>query len=820
MNLKKKWDIYLIHHSHTDIGYTQRQEKIMRYHYDFIRQAIDILDELHKPGNEQKEGFVWQCENYWQVENFYAMADDDEKRRFENYVRSGEIGLSGNYLNFNEVLSGTVLNKALEHMEQYGEKIGHPITAGMCADINGMSWGYAGALYEHGIRYFFSALHNHHGMFPLYQKMQPFYWETPKGNRILVWNGEHYNIGNDLFLAPHAGFSYMIQDEFTPLTQQHLILNQNENDTRETELRLAQIRISRYLENLEREGYVYDLVPLMISGVISDNAPPCAGITERIDALNQAFGGRIHIKMATLEQFFEEAEARCKDIPVYRGDWTDWWADGAGSAPASLKIYREAVRGYEICKKLDRNGRWGNQALVDRTEKNLLLYAEHTWGYSASVTEPWDSLVTLLDAKKDAYAADAHTDISRNLDQILAHKGEISIRSDKPPVYLLVNPHEEMMNSTVNLYIEHWEYLNGRIYDNAMPIAVIDCVTGKKLPCQVKRIARATQVEVSVRLRDGECRKVRIEPLPQPEKTVENRAYRGVDGVADLLENGALRQDTEVIETEAFRVSMDDSRGVYSIIDKSSGQELIRKDAEGGAFSGIYEITAHNQSPELTRKYMGRNRRTKATHQVRGRLIDRRIMEAGDIYIAAELDYALEGTRIYTLCLKVYQKLPKIEATVRIHKESRWEPENLYISLPFTAGAGSTAFVDKTGCIIRPGIDQLPGTCQDFYMVQNAVLWQDGEKNVAVIAKDAPLMSFGELRAAPIVLCDGNDWDRNRSQVYSWVMNNFWETNFRANLGGFYEFRYILMTAQNKTPEEMYRLCEEENQGLLSCYTE
>lgn len=42
LKVGKKWKLYLIHHSHTDIGYTDRQEKIERYHVDFIKQAIDI----------------------------------------------------------------------------------------------------------------------------------------------------------------------------------------------------------------------------------------------------------------------------------------------------------------------------------------------------------------------------------------------------------------------------------------------------------------------------------------------------------------------------------------------------------------------------------------------------------------------------------------------------------------------------------------------------------------------------------------------------------------------------------------------------------
>ena len=55
---KKMWNVYLIHHSHTDIGYTERQEKIMRYHYDFIRQAIEILDDIHSGKNDWLR---WLC---------------------------------------------------------------------------------------------------------------------------------------------------------------------------------------------------------------------------------------------------------------------------------------------------------------------------------------------------------------------------------------------------------------------------------------------------------------------------------------------------------------------------------------------------------------------------------------------------------------------------------------------------------------------------------------------------------------------------------------------------------------------------------------
>lgn len=104
-------------------------------------------------------------------------------------------------------------------------------------------------------------------------------------------------------------------------------------------------------------------------------------------------------------------------------------------------------------------------------------------------------------------------------------------------------------------------------------------------------------------------------------------------------------------------------------------------------------------------------------------------------------------------------------------------------------------------------------------MIQTGVLWQTKENNVAVITKDAPLVTLGGLEVKPIVLCNGHDEERNRSMVYSWVMNNYWETNFKVNLGGFYEFAYTVLAEGEKTPKEMYQICQAENEGLLAYYT-
>lgn len=810
MELKKNWTVYLVQHSHTDIGYTERQDKIIGYHYHFIKQAIDLLDEIHLRGNREIQGFKWQCENHWQVKNFYKRATPEEIASFEKYVKMGEIGLSGNYLNLTELINYPVLFDKLKEAKQYGESIGHPVRSGMSADINGFSWGYSEALYQNGITRFFSCLHAHHGLFPLYKKQMPFRWETPNGNHILVWNGEQYHLGNALGLAPRAGGSYMIYDELGP-------------DVNRNEMKVVTLRVPRYLKNLEQEGYPYDFIPVMISGTLTDNAPPSAEIVRRMKELNTLFDGKIRFEMTTLDGFFDRVEKDCTDIPTYKGDWNDWWADGVGSTAAVVKNYRDAQRKYNLCLKLDPDGSLSDPALMQSAAENLILYAEHTWGYSSSVSEPWETLVNDLELKKSAYAINANTEVSENLDRVLEAKGEVAIRPDREKLYKAINPHDVPITGTVKLYLEFWEMLDGHLYQTGDPIEVIDVKTGEVLPAQARHIARAREIEVKAHFAPGQERIFRLRSLVKVQHAIKNHAYIGSEGVADILpygEDTSYRTDTAQIETDYFILSMDMERGIRSIVDKEDGSELVRADAPYAPFVGIYEITDNKPHPCEIRRSMGRNRKSHATRRFSAKVSDIRIVDNGEVFAAAELDFALEGTRMYTVYLKVYKQLPRMDAMVRIHKESRWEPENLYISLPFTtADAGEVKYVDKTGCIIRPGIDQLPGSNREFYLIQNGISCVAEKKSLSIGIKDAPLVVFGDLQAHPIALCTGEDLEYNRGCAYSWVMNNFWETNFKVDLGGFYEFAYSLTLHHGEcSPAQAMKTCEVQNEGMLAFY--
>ena len=77
-----------------------------------------------------------------------------------------------------------------------------------------------------------------------------------------------------------------------------------------------------------------------------------------------------------------------------------------------------------------------------------------------------------------------------------------------------------------------------------------------------------------------------------------------------------------------------------------------------------------------------------------------------------------------------------------------------------------------------------------------------------------PLISFGEGNKGPVTLCDGHGTDLNRAVMFSRIMNNFWETNFAVDLGGWHEFRYFLTVSPLDTPENQLRKCAALSTGL------
>lgn len=799
----RPWTIYAIHHSHTDIGYTERQERIEQYHVDFIRQALKISEAAHRGERPEWKSFRWTCETFWAVERFLEEASAEEKEAFRQAVIRGDIELSGTYLNMTELPDFDLLLRNHGKAQQYAKSFGHRINSAMTADINGYSWGYASSLLQNNIEHLFSCIHTHHGMYPLGRKQAPFWWETPDGGKLLVWNGEHYMFGNELGFCPDALGKYIIKDEI-----QHFLMEPEHHHNE-----IASIRINRYLWNLEQEQYPYSFVPVMVSGLGTDNASPNADIAEWIAKWNEQHGGRITIKMATLSEFFAALKQEdLSELPVYQGDWPDWWTDGVASTAMHTQIYRDAQRTLRKVKSLDPNHEAASLAKIDEAAQALTMYAEHTWGYHSSVYEPWHPQVQMLEVRKQAYAAEASKLAYRALDKaLIARKGAL-LAPKRPLRYEVINTEPAKATLQVTIPLDGWETVLLQ-----KEFQLIDESTGQAVPYQ---LSHTQAIIAELTLLPGESRTLHIRPVDNAglyahsKKIVTARNTESIacEGIADIWSPSSsehpIRIGDDFMESETMRIEWKMNEGITAWIDKTLSADLLDKNRKHAPFTPVYEVTPaqDEHSPSQicsTRSRMGRNRKGMNVQRDNGRLTGVKVLDNGPLFALVELVFEVKGLSYYALHLKMFANQPRVEVSVRFHKDSVWLPENVYVALPFSMGSEAELFVEKAGGPLRPWKDQLPGSCLDYTAVQEGLFWHSAKDKeaLALSMTDTPLLQLGTLEHEPRKLHTMQPEDSLPS-TYAWILTNYWETNFKATLGGFYEFRYAVERLHQVDPQD------------------
>jgi hypothetical protein len=91
----------------------------------------------------------------------------------------------------------------------------------------------------------------------------------------------------------------------------------------------------------------------------------------------------------------------------------------------------------------------------------------------------------------------------------------------------------------------------------------------------------------------------------------------------------------------------------------------------------------------------------------------------------------------------------------------------------------------------EPEKDQLPGSNKNFLAMEHWLDISGTEHGVTLICPDAPLFEAGAITMDEIVYGWVDELEPS-STIYSYLMNNYWETNYAASQEGIVSARYII----------------------------
>ncbi|MCK5456471.1 MAG: hypothetical protein KAI45_05035, partial [Melioribacteraceae bacterium] len=133
----KEWMVYLIQHTHTDIGYTRPQTEILSEHLRFIDDALDYCDQTDDYPEDAK--FRWTAEASWAVREYLTSRPEVQIERLLQRIKEGRIEVTGMFFNFSEIVDETALAIQTQTLKKFKER-GIDVNTAMQNDVNGIGW--------------------------------------------------------------------------------------------------------------------------------------------------------------------------------------------------------------------------------------------------------------------------------------------------------------------------------------------------------------------------------------------------------------------------------------------------------------------------------------------------------------------------------------------------------------------------------------------------------------------------------------------------------------------------------------------------------
>ena len=698
-------------------------------------------------------GFQFSLDGAWEAEQFLHSRSEADKEKLYRMVQEGKIHVPSQYAS---LLTGfptaETLIRSLYWGYAFNQEHGGAWDYANITDVPSYSWSYASILSEAGMKYLIAGSDNYRGPVLLLGHLHE---KSP-----FWWEGPD---GGKVLMWYSRHYHQMLTLFGLP-----------------PQVAAGHDALPIFLQMYNSPSYKAHSVLLYGTQVENTDLFPqqAALVSEwkKIYAYPQLeYSDFAH---AVSEIVKESGDA----IPTYRGDGGPYWEDGiAGDAAYAVLERANETRALSAEKFSTLSTLINPKFSPDQGElhdlwKDMVLMDEHTWGDSRSITAPESRQAVEQLAVKDAFAVHAHELIDDILERSLGVIADLV--SDPPHTLLVFNGLNWKRNALVDLDLDHgWE-----IVDKSAQTAVLyETVSDFKLYRRVRFLA--TDVPAlgykAYELRQGK------------EKPAETATLNG-----------------EVVENSYYRLTLDPESGaVKSIYDKNLGREMVDSSSPYRFGQYLY-VTGADELPNRLVQYRAVSPVPGlAVHPAGGgKLVS--IVRAPFGTVAKLQSSGVNTPKIETEIM-LFDGEKKIEFINHVHKQEVSSKEGVYFAFPFAMEHPEFQYEVQNG-VVDPARDMLPGAGLEWFSVQHWAAVQDGSAGAAILPLDASLVTLGDIARGVWP----TEFGKRRPTLFSYLMNNYWDTNYRGAQGGDFTFRYVLTSGTKLSVAALSRLGWEESTPL------
>jgi len=698
---------------------------------------------------DQNPDFRYSLDGEWDLEQFLKTHTSAQQARAVKAVQDKKLYVPAQYAN---LLTGfptaETLIRSLYPSANFSRVHGAPFNYANITDVPSYSWSYASVLAAAGISYLAGGSNNYRAPVLLQGRLNE--------NSPMWWEGPD---GSKVLLWYSRIYQQMQMLFGLPPV-----------------MAAGRDTLPLFLQMYEGSGYHAD--ETMMYGTQVENTDLFPQQAQLVKKWNEAYAYP-HLEYSGFYDALRSIQQQFGNhIPTIRGDGGPYWEDGIASDAYYAGIERWNEGRAPTAEKFATLTSIVNPLLrpdmadLDRMWTNMILMDEHTWDSYNSISEPTSMEAIKQLEVKDQYAVSAQAIadfITRN--SMASLTGAIPVGANKVVVFNSLN----------------WKRSGLVSIDITKNSDLVDLTTGQTVPVETlykgPSFFHAQFMATDIPPVGYKVYEMRPSTAPSPAPTTQQ----------DLT-----------LENTYYRVALDPSTGaIKSIYDKQLNRELVNQNTPYRFGQYLY-VTGGDKAPNTVQQY---------SHVYPKLALDVHPSEGGSLVSVSHTPYGSVArmrssdvnTPSITTEIRLFDQTKKIELVEDVEKKDVDAKEGVYFAFPFAMKQPEIQYEVQNG-VVNPAKDMYPGAGHEWLSVQHWIALDEGGVSVGLLPLDAALATFGDINRG--------EWpekfEKRDGTVFSYIMNNYWDTNYRAGQGGHFKFHYVLTSSTATNAPELSRLGWEE----------